>query len=76
MDMSQLLLVTANFFVLIICLIGVQTCYFRQRWRWFWLMLVCVILSGACISIILYQWFVPVPATELPLFNRSPTTPL
>jgi hypothetical protein len=71
--MSQILLLTANCFVLIICLVGVQTCYFRQRWKWFWLMLVCVVLSGGCISIVLYQWFAPGPPEDLPIVRSAPT---
>ena len=74
--MPQLLLVTASFFVLIISLVGVQTCYFRRRWYLFWLLLVCVMLSSACISIIFYQWFVPAPPSDLPIVVRSPITPL
>jgi hypothetical protein len=74
--MTPLLVVTASFFVLIICLVGVQTCYFRRRWLLFWLMLLGIILSSGCISIYFYQWFGPAPTQDLPIFNRSPTTPL
>jgi len=74
--MSQLLLLTGNFFILIICLVGVQCCYFRQRWKWFWLMLVCVLMSATCIGIVVYQWLSPAPERELPIVVRSPTTPL
>ena len=74
--MSQILLGTANVSVLIICLIGVQTCYFRRNWKWFWLMLVCVILSGACAFFIFYQWFNPGTPLHLPRFDRSLANPL
>ncbi len=74
--MYQLLLVTAYLFILIICLVGVQSCYFRRKWKWFSLMLVCVLLSGGCIAIVLYQWFAPAPPDEFPVIVRSPTTPL
>ncbi len=74
--MYQLLLLTANFFILIICLVGVQSCYFRRRWKWFSLMLVCVLLSGGCIAIVLYQCFAPGTPDDLPFIVRSPTTPL
>ncbi len=74
--MLQLLFVTASFFILIICLVGVQTCYFRRRWPLFWLMLAGIILASSCLSVIFYQWFGPVPPHELPIIVRSPTTPL
>jgi hypothetical protein len=74
--MPQLLIMTASFFVLIICLMGVQTCYFRKRWYLFWLLLAGVVLSSGCISIVLYQWYAPTSANDLPDVVRSPTTPL
>ena len=74
--MSQLLVVTANLFILIICLVGMQSCYFRQRWKWFWLMLTCVVLSGSCVVFMIYQLCEPPPSTDLPVVVRSPTTPL
>ena len=73
--MSQILLGTANVSVLIICLVGVQTCYFRRNWRWFWLLLVCVILSGAS-AFVLFYGFNPDSAAHLPRLDRSPPSPL
>jgi len=73
--MSLIIILIANFFVFIICLIGAQTCYFKKRWKWFCLMLTCIIMSGACIFIELYQWLVP-PQQDLPVVIRQPTTPL
>ncbi len=73
--MAPLLLVAANFFILIICLMGVQSCYFKRRWMWFWLMLVCVLLSGTCIGVVFYGWLFP-DTQELQGLNLRPTTPL
>jgi hypothetical protein len=75
-DMSQLLFVTANLFILIICLVGAQSCYFRRRWKWFWLMLTCVVLSGSCVIFMVNQLCSPPPKIELPFVVRTPTTPL
>ena len=73
--MSQILLMAGNFFILIIALMGVQRCYFKASWKWFWLMLICVLLSATCISIVVYQWVTP-PEHDTPVYVRSPTTPL
>jgi hypothetical protein len=69
--MFQILLGTANVSVLIICLVGVQTCYFRRNWKWFWLLLVCVILSGASAFVLFWGWFYPGSAAHLPRLDRS-----
>jgi hypothetical protein len=45
-----------NLFILIISLMGTQTCYFKSNWKWFYLMLACVFISAGCILIVLYQW--------------------
>jgi len=74
--MSQILLGTANVSVLIICLVAVQTCYFRRNWKWFWLLLVCVILSGTSAFILFYGWFYPESSLSLPRLDRSLTNPL
>ena len=73
--MSDILLLTGNFFILIISLVGVQACYFRGRWKWFCLMLVCVILSAMCIGIVVYPMVVPT-THDVPLVNRAPIMPL
>jgi hypothetical protein len=39
-------------------------------------MLLCVVISAACVSAELYQWLGPAPPNELPLIIRQPTTPL
>jgi hypothetical protein len=74
--MYQILLGSANVFVLIICLIGVQSCYFRANWKWFWLMLVCVVLSGASAFVLFYGWFNPESPASLPRLDRSLVNPL
>jgi hypothetical protein len=73
--MYPILLGTANISVLIICLMGVQTCYFRHNWKWFWLMLVCVILSAASAFVLFYGWFCP-ESPLLPRLDRSLVNPL
>jgi hypothetical protein len=67
--MTQLVLIIANVFIFIICLVGMQSCYFRRRWLWFWLMLVCVLLSGACASIVLRQWMTGMSPQEIDLVH-------
>jgi hypothetical protein len=74
--MTQILIATANVSVLIICLIGVQTCYFRRNWKWFWLLLVCVVLSGASAIVLFYGWFNPDAPLRLPRLDRSMVNPL
>ena len=60
-----------NLFMLIISLMGTQTCYFKSNWKWFYLMLVCVFISTACILIVLYQWvYVAVAPSVFPPPNR------
>jgi hypothetical protein len=73
--MSQILLGTANVSVLIICLVGVQTCYFRRNWKWFWLLLICVILSGVS-AFVLFYGFNPEVSLHVPRLDRSPPNPL
>jgi glucan phosphoethanolaminetransferase (alkaline phosphatase superfamily) len=74
-EMSQIMLLTGNFFILIISLVGVQTCYFKSRWKWFCLMLICVLLSSMCIGVVVYQWMMP-PEHDPVLLNRLPVAPL
>ncbi len=74
--MSQILLGTANVSVLIICLVGVQTCYFRRNWKWFWLLLICVLLSGVSAFVLFYGWFNPEVSLHLPRLDRSLANPL
>jgi glucan phosphoethanolaminetransferase (alkaline phosphatase superfamily) len=77
MMMPLILLLSGNLFILIISLVGVQASYFRRRWKWFWAMLVCVIMSGMCLAVTLYQWLAPPTDTSLPtIVIRQPTTPL
>jgi hypothetical protein len=74
---SLILILIGNFFVFIICLTGAQACYFKKRWKWFFLMVACVLISGTCVFIELYQWLAPAASRELPsVFIRQPTTPL
>jgi glucan phosphoethanolaminetransferase (alkaline phosphatase superfamily) len=75
--MPLLLLMIGNFFILIICLMGAQSCYFKRNWKWFWLMLVCVLLSSGGIATVVYEWMGPYGPTDLPAaVIRNPTSPL
>ena len=74
--MIPILIGAANVAVLIICLMGLQSCYFRKSWKWFWLMLVCVLLSGASAGVELYEWLGPQAETSLPRLDRSLVNPL
>ena len=75
MKMPLLLLLVGNAYILIVCLVGATTCYFRSRWKWFWLMLACVVMSSMCIAVVLDQWLNPT-TPDLPGLVRPPTTPL
>ncbi len=74
--MIPLLLLTGNFFILIIALMGLQCCYFRHNWRWFWLMFCCVLLSAGCLGAELYQVLGPKPPRDLVPYARQLLTPL
>jgi hypothetical protein len=74
--MTAILLGSANVAVFIICLIGMQACYFRSNWKWFWLLLVCVILTGGCAFVEIYPWLHPDSQTLLPRLDRSMVNPL
>lgn len=74
--MAQILLGTANIFVLIVCLVGVQTCYFRRNWKWYWLLLICAVLSGASAFVFFYQWLHPESPLVVPRLDRSLVNPL
>ncbi len=73
--MPLILILIGNFFVLICCLIGAQACYFKGKWKWLALWIVCSVVTGACIFIESYQVLVP-PVPELHFVIRNPTTPL
>jgi hypothetical protein len=74
--MYQVLLGTANVSILIICLVGMQACYFRRNRKWFWLMLVCVLLSGASAFVLFYGWLNPDSPLLQPRLDRSMVNPL
>ncbi len=74
--MYPILIGTANVSVLLICLVGVQTCYFRRNWKWFWLLLVCVVLSGFSAFVLFYGWFNPENPLLQPRLDRSLVNPL
>ena len=63
LGMSQLLLLAANFFILIVALMGVQSCYFKAKWKWYWLMVLVAVASAMCIVIVVHQWLTP-PAQD------------
>jgi len=73
--MPLILILSGNFFVLIICLIGAQTCYFKRSWKWFVLSMLCVVISAGCIGLAVYQVLTP-PSHETTIVVRQPTTPL
>jgi hypothetical protein len=74
--MTLILIFIVNFIVFILCLIGVIAAYFERRWKWFVLILICVILSAAGMTMELSQWLIAPPARELPPFVRTPVSPL
>jgi hypothetical protein len=74
--MTAILLGSANVAVFIICLIGVQACYFRGNRKWFWLLLICAILTGGCAVVEIYYWLNPPLSGGLPGLDRSSVNPL
>jgi hypothetical protein len=74
--MFPILIGSANVAVLIICLMGLQCCYFRKSWKWFWLMLVCVLLSAASASFEIYQWLGAQAQNSAQGLDRSLVNPL
>lgn len=75
--MTLILILSGNFFVLIICLIGAQMCFFKRNWKWFCLSMLCVLISAACIGAEMYQVWCPQAVREQQsIVVRSPTTPL
>ncbi len=72
---ALVMMLAGNFFIIIVCLIGLQAAYFRGRWKWFWLMLACVLVSASCMGIELMQWLTPA-SRDIQVFVRQPTTPL
>jgi hypothetical protein len=73
--MPLILILTGNFFVFILCLIGAQSCFFGRQWKWFFLTVAFVILTATFIFIELSPWLFP-PVHDLPPVLRNPTTPL
>jgi len=74
--MPLILILTANFFVFILCLIGAQSCYFGRQWRWFFVAVALVVASASFICVELSPWVFPAPAHDRPTVLRYPTTPL
>ncbi len=75
MGVHAILLAAGNFFVLIVCLVGAQSCYFRRSWKWFSLLVLCAVISAACIVAELYPWCEPA-RPEMQATNHSPLIPL
>jgi hypothetical protein len=73
--MPFILILTGNFFVFILCLIGAQSCYFGRQWRWFFVTVAFVLLSGTIIFVELSPLLFP-PDRDRPEVLRFPTTPL
>ena len=73
--MPLILILTGNFFVFILCLIGAQSCYFGRKWRWFFVSVALVIASASFIFVELSPWIFPA-ITDRPSVLRNPTTPL
>ncbi len=75
--LSFIVLLTGNFFLFIVALIGAQSCYFGRRWKWFARLILCVLISSTCLAFEVYQWLTPPESDELPtIVIRQPTTPL
>jgi glucan phosphoethanolaminetransferase (alkaline phosphatase superfamily) len=71
----ELVIFAVSLFAFIVSMIGALGNYFAKNWKWFSFLLLCVIVSSACMFVELYQWEAPVPH-ELPVVVRSPLTPL
>jgi glucan phosphoethanolaminetransferase (alkaline phosphatase superfamily) len=71
----ELVIFAISLFAFIVSMIGALGNYFAKRWKWFCFMLLCVILSSACMFVELYDWEMPTPH-EMPLVVRSPQSPL
>jgi hypothetical protein len=72
--MPLLLVLTGNFFVFILCLIGAQSCFFGRQWRWFFLTIALVVASASFIVVELSPWVFPA-TRDRPAVIRYPTTP-
>jgi len=73
--MPLILILSGNFFVLILSLIGAQASYFKACWKWFVLSMLCAVISGGCIGVEVYQVLTP-PSHDMTIVVRQPTTPL
>jgi hypothetical protein len=73
--MTLLLMMTGNFCVFLICLMGAQSCYFKRKWKWFWLMTLCVIISSAYLGFEACLWLNPSARTSS-TFLQPPLSPL
>jgi hypothetical protein len=73
--MPLILILTGNFFVFILCLIGAQSCFFGRQWRWFFVTLALVVASASFIFVELSPWIFPA-VHDRPAVLRYPTTPL
>jgi Na+/serine symporter len=72
----DLVILVVSIFAFIMSMIGTLRCFFCTRSKWFPLLLLCVLLSGACMSFELHRFLTAPPPPDAPVFNRQPTTPL
>jgi hypothetical protein len=72
---TYILILSGNFLIFIMALIGAQACCVKARQKWMWLWLACALLSGACIVAELYQAFAP-QADQDHLGHFQNTSPL
>lgn len=79
-EMSQMALIAilfGNISLFILSAIGAQATYYKGKYKKCWLLILCVLISGACVGIEVYQWLNPSDGRDLPaVVLRNPTTPL
>jgi hypothetical protein len=71
----ELVIFAVSLFAFVVSMIGALGNYFGKQWKWCCFMVLCVILSSACMFVELYQWEAPTPQ-EPPLVVRSSAAPL
>jgi hypothetical protein len=72
----DLVILVISIFAFIMSMIATLRCFFCTRRKWLLLLIACVLVSGACMTVELQRILTPPPPPEAPVFNRQPTTPL
>lgn len=72
----DLVILAVSLFVFIISMMATLGTFFKKQWKWFSLLLLGVVLSGACAVIELRQLLTPPPVPEMPPVIRTPLAPL